>query len=64
MFGLQFGDEITALQILPEFLWRNESNYTSAMSASQHPSALKIRKPRAKDMLRVFLKLLSEHVHL
>lgn len=41
MFGLQFGDEITALQILPEFLWRNESNYTLAMSTSQHPSALK-----------------------
>lgn len=35
MFGLQFGDEITALQKLPEFLWRIESNYTVALSASQ-----------------------------
>lgn len=34
VFGLQFGDEITALQKLPEFLWRIGSNYKAALSAS------------------------------
>lgn len=50
MFGLQFGDEITALQILSEFLWRIESNYMAAANASQHPPARKaaIRDKKAK----------------
>lgn len=68
VFGLQFGDEITALQKLPKFLWRIESNYTAALSASQSTPLLRqqsvIRWPRAKDMPRAFLKPLSEHVHL
>lgn len=68
MFGLQFGDEITALQKLPEFLWRIESNYMVAPRVLAGAPALRqqsaIRQPRAKDTLRVFLKPLSEHVHL
>lgn len=34
VFSLQFGDEITALQKLPEFLWRIGSNYMAALGAS------------------------------
>lgn len=68
MFGLQFGDEITALQKLPEFLWRIESNYTVAlMSPPDRPLSRQlsaIRQPRAEDKLRVFSKPLSDNVHL
>lgn len=34
VFGLQLGDEITALQKLTEFLWSIESNYMAALSDS------------------------------
>lgn len=39
VFGLQFGDEITALQKLTEFLWRIESNYMAVLTASQIASS-------------------------
>ena len=67
MFGLQFGDEITALQKLPEFLWRVESNYTSGwgcpttgplrkQSAIRHPAArVGLAKSPIKASFFIFL---------
>ena len=68
VFGLQLGDEITALQKLPEFLWRVESNYSSGsgcpkrrplrkQSALRHPTAGegRAKSPVKASFFSVFL---------